>query len=416
MVFSFFKKPLEKMPERPAARPRAPAGAGPSSPPAPVSVPPEADSRRPEGRAVSAPAPARPAAPASSLDFTKSDDAFTDSQFSASSIMAIEVEHDVDPVQADVEQAAVLFANGQESAARSVLEMAARSQAGPAGERLWRMLLDLVQLQGDRVLFERLALEFAEACETSPPAWRAPETGFSPAPAGETVIALAGVVTGADAQDIARLRTALVSRRPVRVDFGKLAGCDDAAANALCELLRQARRQAVPLALAGEETLVARLAGRLKAGQKVAPGAWLLLLELYQRLGRQEPFEERAIDYAVTFEMSPPSWEEDVPRPENPAAPPQPAVADEAFFLEGELKNHRFDGLSAYLDAAEQPVLDFSRVRRIDFFSAGLLRNLLEPVRLRGREVVIRHPNRLVAELMQLVSLGEVARIILPKS
>ena len=40
------------------------------------------------------------------------------------------------------------------------------------------------------------------------------------------------------------------------------------------------------------------------------PASWqLLLLELLQRLGTQEEFEEWPVDYAVTFELSPPSWE-----------------------------------------------------------------------------------------------------------
>jgi hypothetical protein len=36
---------------------------------------------------------------------------------------------------------------------------------------------------------------------------------------------------------------------------------------------------------------------------------WLLLLELHQQAFHQEAFEEAAVNYAITFEVSPPSWE-----------------------------------------------------------------------------------------------------------
>jgi len=63
-----------------------------------------------------------------------------------------------------------------------------------------------------------------------------------------------------------------------------------------------------------------------------------------------------------------------------------------------------------------QPVLDFSQVTRLDFISAGQLVNRLAPIKAAGREVVIRSPNHLVAELMAVVGLNKQARIIVPKS
>lgn len=68
------------------------------------------------------------------------------------------------------------------------------------------------------------------------------------------------------------------------------------------------------------------------------------------------------------------------------------------------------------LNASAEPVLDFSGVRRLDFYSAGQLVNRIAPCQAAGKTVVIRHPNRLVAELMAVVGLDRLARIILPKS
>ena len=75
-----------------------------------------------------------------------------------------------------------------------------------------------------------------------------------------------------------------------------------------------------------------------KAGEKsVDVAVWLLLLDLYQMLGLQNEFEEAAVDYAVTYEVSPPSWETPPPRPK-PLETSQPITletGDDAFHVVG---------------------------------------------------------------------------------
>jgi len=157
-----------------------------------------------------------------------------------------------------------------------------------------------------------------------------------------------------------------------------------------------------------------RLRGRLTPGEARNARTWLLLLELLQRYGTQDDFEQCAIDFAVTFERSPPSWEA-VPAPTLPVAKPAKRT-DNAHYLSGEIRNSRFDDLIAVLNLQEHVVLDFSGVRRLDFFSAGQLVNRLSPFKANGKEVIIRSPNHLVAELMAVVGLNKFARIIVPKS
>lgn len=410
MVFSFFKKPPQKMPERPVARPK------PLTPPTPEQ----------DVVAGSAPAAEEPVVVVGTAEKEAKPDLppldFTDSQFgfSESGITGIEVEHDMDPVQADIEQAAVLFANGQDSAARAVLEDAARAHSGADAERLWRMLLDLMQVLDDRAAFDKLGEEFARTCETSPPTWRPVEKAVptQAAVSGDKLIILQGVIAGGDAPELLQLRDAVAGKRAMRLDLGKLASCDDDAAAVLCDLLKLARKQGVALTVEGTEGLVGRLEKRLVVGHPEAINTWTLLLELYLRLGNQEIFEEKAVDYAVTFEVSPPSWEILKPVPAVTArttAPQPPAPVDEAHYLSGELKNCRFEEVRAFVESQARPVLDFSRVKRMDFFSAGLLRNILDGCPRQGKEVVIRNPHHLVAELMGIVDLPSVAKIIVRK-
>jgi anti-anti-sigma regulatory factor len=425
MVFSFFKKQSQKMPERQAARPKAPASAS-AAPveemPSVEGAPPLKDLEFSPGNLPPAPAPGKAGSPAVSAKSAKPlavvDDDFDmeefDRSFTDSSVMAIDVEHDIDPLQADLEQAVVLFANGQDAAARGLLEALVRAYHGSEGRRFWHLLFDLLQIIGDRPAFEKLGFEFAEACETSPPTWRQEPPQVARSANGPQFISLQGVLTGDAIAPLAEMESAIKQKHPVIIDCGKLIGCDDDVAGRLADLLTRARRFGPEVMLDQPEAFLRRLNDRLLAGEATHLQSWALLLELLQRHGSQEAFEERAVDYAITFELSPPSWDAHQAISPNKAALPMPP-RDDAHYLSGDLKSCRFEDLIPVIEGQESPILDFSGVRRMDFFSAGQLVNRLAPYKAAGYEIVVRSPNHLVAELMAVVGLNKQARIIVPK-
>jgi anti-anti-sigma regulatory factor len=309
----------------------------------------------------------------------------------------------------------VLYANGHDQAVRGLLESLLGAYPGTEGLRLWHMLFDFLQLVGDRPAFDKLAVRFVEACEMSPPPWR--QVKPKDPSAGPTVAfcRLQGVLTGDDMSVLTPLADAIKLQRPLRVDCSGVLGCEDEIAGRLAELLMSARRQGAMLVLEDVAGLITRLRSRVVAGEAKNARSWLLLLELLQRHGTQEDFEQCAIDFAVTFERSPPSWEA-LPAPVLPASEAQPLPADDAYYLNGEIKNSRFDDLTAVSSLNDSVVLDFSGVRRLDFSSAGQLVTKLAALKEIGREVTIRSPNHLVAELMAVVGVNKFARIIVPKS
>jgi anti-anti-sigma regulatory factor len=430
MVFSFFKKQAEKMPDRPAAKPRPPAPRPEMAAPKPgveTAKPlaePLPDLEFSVGN-MPAPKPVVPPVanqvtgavkPADDLDFTEED---FDRDFSESSVMAIDVDFGGDPLQADIEQVVVLFANGQDAAARGLLETYIKSYTGPEGRRFWALLFDLLQAIDDRAAFEKLGEAFSAQYETSPPTWQLPKSKVDlvTAVGGGLLLSLQGVLTADGAQPLAELSKFVAQKQAITVDCGKLVGCDDEVSAQLADLLSKARRGRLPVTLANVDNLISRMNERLVVCEAVHLPAWLLLLELLQRHGTQEAFEERAVDYAVTFELSPPSWETPVAGgAKAPAGARDVKPRDDAHYLAGDLKNARFDDLDEVLKMLDHPVLDFSAVRRMDFFSAGQLVNRLAPYKRAGRDIVIRSPNSLVAELMAIVGLNKQARIIIPKS
>lgn len=431
MVFSFFKKQAEKMPERPVAKPKP---APEVLPEAAASVPPvrEEESLPPAeplpdleftvssiaAATAAAPVPTLTPAPAVARSAPVADE-FGDGFSSWSDVGGINVDHDVDPLEACVEQVAVLFANGQDGAARSLLETFLNTYPGNEGKRFWLMLFDLLQVLGDRAAFDKLGVDYVHACETSPPAWHGYSSSGSPAPAvrgnGARKIYLQGVLTEDNPAPLVELRDLVQQKTPVIVDCGKLIGCDDEMAGQFADLLLRARKAKLAVNLAEPEGFAKRLNDRAVVGESGHEPVWRLLLEILQRHGSQEYFEERAVDYAITFELSPPSWEQPPVGQAKPAEVGE-AHSDDVHYLRGELRNCRFEELLPVLEGSAQPILDFSDVPRLDFVSAGQLVNRLAAYKAQGKEVTIRSPNRLIAELMAVVGLNKQARIIVPKS
>jgi hypothetical protein len=120
-----------------------------------------------------------------------------------------QIEVEVDPVDAEAEEAAMLFANGQDAAARSLLENATRCYCSGPGERLWLMLFDLLRLTGQKAAFEALGIEYAQSFEKSPPGWH--ETDIAAPVAAKVIgtVPFRGELTGDNDAGFAAVRQAL---------------------------------------------------------------------------------------------------------------------------------------------------------------------------------------------------------------
>lgn len=378
MALPFFKKSDEKMPSRPAAKPAKPAV------------------RAPEASAKPAPAP---------------DDDLGDLDFTG-----IEVVEEVDPHAAAIEAAAIAFANDRNDETEAMLKGAiGDGESSPEAERLWLMLFDYYLITGRRDAFTPLELEFARLFEKQPPVWRelAGAKGAKAIPAGAN--AFKGDLTGANGTALAQLEQWLASEAKPKLDLSKVTNVDSVGCERFLAAIQKARKLKKPLEVSGSDIVAEMLKPRIEGGES-EQAYWRMLLECYQFLGRQEDFENLAVEFAVTFEISPPSWEA---LPATTKAPSKPAAAspkgDDAFYLAGEVRGGRFDGLEAYLSEQTHPVVDLADVPRMDFASAGTLLNLVTPHKQRGVDLILRHPNHLVAELLGLMGIGAFATVVFAK-
>ncbi len=331
----------------------------------------------------------------------------------------IQVEEVGSGIGAVFEEAAILYANGSEADAEQVLLAVLDDARTSSGEGLWMMLLDLYRLTGKKEQFEKRVLDFATRFERSPPPWEDLSGRLTKA-ASERIpsLGLSGDLAGSGHNQLAQM--AVLGRRSgaIRLDLARLRGASDESCAALLASLQALAAERVRISLLNVGQLIDELAQRTPVGEAQHRELWLLLLELLQHGGDQERFEERAIDYAVTFEESPPSW---VERSKNDAAPvvAEPAsapVADNVLVLDGELSGSVAEPLKKLATMAGERAemkVDCDRLRRLDFVSAGVLFNLLATLKAQGKQITLINVNAMVAALLRVMSVDQVAHVTL---
>ncbi len=296
---------------------------------------------------------------------------------------------------------------------RHALKSSPTDQRNP---RVWLMLLELYQIEGMRSEFDALGLEFAVRFERSPPApkqTQAHKTAAAPQGTG-AFLPLSGLVGAQVKPKIDEAHRAAKEKNALRIDAARAKEVDGAGAGEVLQLLQSLRRAKVALTIAGLAHFAALLQAQVSAQTK-EKNIWLLLLELYQIQGLREEFENTAIDYAVNFELSPPSWETVTQvavqaQPEQPENKPEPRE----FVLEGAMagaNDPQLGELSAFMQDHRGVTINMANLNKIDFGCAGALLNMLSDFRKNGKAVRITDANELVLALLKVLGIDTVAVI-----
>lgn len=377
--------------------------------------PPAASSDRAAPGSGDAPkAPQAPRTELSALDFSRGDPNRALAQYAGQ----VEVQEVSAGIGALYEEAAVLYANGADAEAEKVLAAVLDDGGNTAGEGLWMMLLDLYRLTGQRQRFENKVVDYATRFERSPPPWE-DLSAQGERRRGDAVpqVALSGALSAQTAAQFQQV--GIIGRKSgaVRIDLARLRAADDAGCGLLRQLLVRLAADRVKVTLANGAGLADILAGRIEVGKAESRDTWLLLLELLQYTADCDRFEQLAIDYAVTFEESPPSWENKAP-PQAPEAAAGPVVSAEGgdCRLEGELggaSNEALRKLAALAAEHRSVAVDCSRLRRIDFVCAGTLFNILATLQAQGKLVELHNVNAMVGALLRVMSVDQVAQVTL---
>jgi len=166
----------------------------------------------------------------------------------------------------------------------------------------------------------------------------------------------------------------------------------------------------------GAEPLMVALRSTVEPGRRdPSDAAWMLLLEVQRLLDRQADFEETGIQYCITYEVSPPSWEPPPPNmrlagvSESPAAKPA-----EPLEWKGEIQGDgeaQFSRLAVAAQEGKLVVVDCRLLRRMAFSAGTTLLGHLLRLQQAGATVELRNVNSLVAALWSLLGVAAVAQV-----
>ncbi|TFZ05278.1 STAS domain-containing protein [Ramlibacter henchirensis] len=374
--------------------------------------------------------------------------------FSSSKLAAVDVEEFAhDP---ELEEAAIRFANGDDAGAEAGLMEVLR----PGGSRIdhdetWLTLFDLYRATGQQDRFESVAIEFAGRFGRSAPQWISlPEAvgrmGAAASPAsGGAFSADWTCPSSLGTQTLAALNAALARfPQPWRLSWTKLVTIEEPALEGLTRLFTQWATQPVQLRFIGAENLENLLRAATPSGDKgVNPAWWRLRMEVLRVMHRPDEFELVALDYCVTYEVSPPSWEsarcDYKPLQADGSAVAGHTIIGEAFRdslssnigfgdtqaaglssqmaqvatveLAGQIlgdAKDAIDMLDSKLVGADIMVISCARLIRIDFTAAGTLLNWVSARQHEGRQVQFVEVHRLVAAFYNVIGISEHSRVI----
>ena len=312
-----------------------------------------------------------------------------------------------------------MYASGQELEAMRRLEAAIKSgeDLGDFAVRAWGCLFELLQVLGRRPAFDALALTFARRFEKSPPTWSPMVDGphvASESSGGRAHVSLSGVLDAGIGEVLKQTMKLAATSAMVRMDLAKLDDADNSGATLLMRALAALKRAKKEIVFGSPDHLARILAAKVVPGERSNESMWLLLLELYQQAYQQDAFEEAAVNYAVTFEVSPPSWEALPARPVE--APPQAAseisAKTDEFVLRGQMLGAgaaNFSPLEAVLAGSAEFDIDAHNLVRIDAASAAQLLDVLTRLHAAGKTLRIIGLSTLVAAYLETLGFADVA-------
>ncbi|HJV87240.1 MAG TPA: STAS domain-containing protein [Noviherbaspirillum sp.] len=321
-----------------------------------------------------------------------------------------------------VEEAAILYANGQSDMVEQMLRAAvAEDNLGSVTRNAWWMLFDLYQILGRQMEFEQLSIEYANKFETSPPAWVSTgkqDAHDTAAPSKSTpMVSFSGKLDEGCTKLIDRIQKLAESNRALRLEFARVSEVDSAGCRLLLGALNRLQKSGHELILVGAPELADKIRAILEVGRRDdTEDSWLLLLEILRLLNREKDFEETSIDYCVTFEVSPPAFVAPRNKVTTAAAEaPSGAAGTADVFMMPALVQGKIDNLilaiAAFSDEHSPAIVDCSRVTRVDFNAAGRLLTGLAPFCGNGKAIEFHQVNHLVAELFSVIGLNGAVRV-----
>lgn len=383
-----------------------------------------------------------------------STDASGNSVFSASHFYALDVQEIAqDP---EVEEAAIRFANGDDAGAEQGL---LEALGGGGGARLnqlddWLALFDLYRATGQLAPFESQAVDFVNRFGRSAPQWFdmpglvSSMTGKVYKPSTGSTRAVWVCENDIDAHAVGTLQNVLLrASQPWVLDWSPIESIDVKAARALLGIFTLWGDQDVELRFLGASDLRELLKTLTPSGRRdIEQLWWELRMAVLRVMNRPDEFELTALDFCVTYEVSPPGWEK--PRchfqalSSGMAADEGGSVLGEVMLeqvpsgfahdsgmdsqssefnnlglveLSGEIRGDpqgTLEALERRLQGADVMIISCRNLIRVDFSAAGTLLNWVTGHHTQGRMIQFVDAHRLVSAFFHVIGITEYAKVV----
>ncbi len=384
----------------------------------------------------------------------------------ASKLFAVELGGSLsDP---DLEEASIRFANGDDSGAEAVLlAVLAPGNVFKEVADVWaEALFDLYRCTGQQAGFKRWALDYVRRFDKPPPIWFSTpqQIGLTAkTTAADAVVPQEAKLAEAKSSTLiwqcpAHLNVGALDKLKVghrqsvstwSLDWSNLQQLTPGAAEELASLFAQWCDQPVSLYCEGVPTLIDVVRSATPVGvRQIAPFWWSLRFDMFRMLHLQDDFELSALDYCVTFEISPPSWRDvhctrlyqmpqanptvdgngpvfaqgdewcDTAAMTSTALPAHGALPVGRVELTGELRGDASDiliSLETMSHSTQQIVISCRRLIRVDFSAAGSILNWAAHGQALGCHIEFREVPTLVAAFFNLIGINEHAQIMARK-
>ncbi len=360
----------------------------------------------------------------------------------------------------ELEEASIRFANGDNAGAEEALLTALKpSDLSAERAEIWiAALFDLYRATGQQARFDESAIEFAGRFGRSAPAWfstpevlkraealpnfkgNVPSVAVSATAAHWTAPAVLTPASLVELQLVLKTTPA-----PWLLDWGSLVAIEIVAAAPLSLLLAHWCVTPVTLSFRGADGLQRALqALTLPGDATLAPAVWQMHMDALRVMGLHDDFETVALDFCITFEVSPPSWQKSLcickiegttttaqranDQSMDVKEPWKDSIVHSAFLeedsvigaamvaLSGEILSDAADALAqleaAMGEGATQMVVSCDNLIRVDFSAAGSILNWVAGQRASGCMVQFRNVNRIVAAFFHVIGITEFARVV----
>lgn len=373
-------------------------------------------------------ASARPAPSPAASESSTAPDTFGDDDLG--SVDAIEIS--TSGAGSVIDETAILFANGQADEAEAGLRLAISSDnVGPNVQTAWHMLFELVNQSGDRAAFEQLTMDYVLRFENSPPGWidydgkagTFSRNADGTAESGAPVVRLPATIDANIVKPLETLKQHAATHAALSLDVSATRSIDLVGAELLLRVVNAFKRASHELTLIGLDPLCNALRAMVEPGRRDGIDAgWMLLLEVQRLLGKQHDFEETAIQYCITFEVSPPSWEPPPPNLKVKAArnAPQaaaPVAENDPLKWRGviEAEGEPYFGRVAVAARGLQGKLtvDCMQLQRMAFSAGSALLTLALKLQQQGVTLEFRNVNPLIGALLHLLGVTTVTTVLI---